>query len=395
MTRILENQTPADHVLVSTFREPRFRHFGKQDRQRLFNLIYTFLRYRTSLSLMAESKEMAAMFSYLSDSVVNQPNLSFALARQAAFEGKTLPNELPDWLTEQLLKQYPEAEVRALAQSLLETAPVDFRVNLLKTDRNSLVEKLRKAGIRAEATPYSPWGIRVSDKADLTQSDSYCQGLMEVQDEGSQLIALLLGTKRNEWVIDFCAGAGGKTLAIGAMMRATGRLYALDTSTHRLSSFQPRLLRSGLKNVVCHTIEDVHDARLAKWHERADRVLIDAPCSSLGTLRRNPALKWQYRPADIEHFSLLQKNILEAASALVKPGGVLVYATCSLLNAENEAVVNEFLAHHPEFVRESAKSVFEKQGIDIPCQDDLILLPNRHQTDGFYAARLKRQKGSQ
>jgi 16S rRNA (cytosine967-C5)-methyltransferase len=263
----------------------------------------------------------------------------------------------------------------------------------LKTDRKTVLAKLSAQGVAAEATPYSPWGIRVWDKQNLGQSDLYQQGLIEVQDEGSQLIALLLGAKRNEWVIDFCAGAGGKTLAIGAMMRATGRLYAFDTSAERLGNLPPRLDRSGLSKVVCQVIEDMEDPRLAKWRHRADRVLVDAPCSSLGTLRRNPALKWQYQPKDIERYPPRQFAILTQAADLVKPGGVLVYATCSLLRMENEAVVEQFLKQHPEFMRESAKTVFEKQGVMGIGQNDLHLLPHQHQTDGFYAARLRRQEG--
>jgi 16S rRNA (cytosine967-C5)-methyltransferase len=298
---------------------------------------------------------------------------------------------MPKWLSVLLRKQYDPATLTALAQSLLDIAPVDFRVNLLKTDRKTVLAELNAQGIAATATPYSPLGIRILDKQNLAQSDWYRQGLIEVQDEGSQLIALLLGAKRNEWVIDFCAGAGGKTLAIGAMMRATGRLYAFDTSAERLGKLQPRLDRSGLSKVVCQIIED-EDARLAKWHRRADRVLVDAPCSGLGTLRRNPALKWQYQPKDIERYPPRQFAILTQAADLVKPGGVLVYATCSLLRMENEAVVEQFLKQHPEFVRESAKTVFEKQGITGIGQDDLHLLPHQHQTDAFYAARLRRQE---
>ena len=198
-------------------------------------------------------------------------------------------------------------------------------------------KELKLAGIASEPTPYSPWGLRLDSKPALTKFDAFARGAVEVQDEGSQLLALLLDAKRGEMVVDFCAGAGGKTLAIGAAMRNTGRLYAFDTSAHRLDALKPRLARSKLSNVHPAAIAHERDERIKRLAGKIDRVIVDAPCSGLGTLRRNPDLKWRQSPQSVQEMTAKQAAILQSASRLLKPGGRLVYATCSLLPQENEA----------------------------------------------------------
>jgi 16S rRNA (cytosine967-C5)-methyltransferase len=236
--------------------------------------------------------------------------------------------------------------------------------------------------------------VRLEGKPALQDLTVFREGWVEVQDEGSQLLALLLAPRRGEMVVDFCAGAGGKTLALGAMMRSTGRLYAFDVADYRLAKLKPRLLRSGLSNVYPVAIAHERDERVKRLAGKVDRVLVDAPCSGLGTLRRNPDMKWRQKPEDIVELTAKQTNILQSAATLLKPGGRLVYATCSILPEENSGIVNAFLAAHPEFERVPAESVLVQQGVSadgLTAQGDLQLRPDRHGTDGFYAAVLQRR----
>jgi 16S rRNA (cytosine967-C5)-methyltransferase len=219
----------------------------------------------------------------------------------------------------------------------------------------------------------------------------FVDGSIEIQDEGSQLLGFLLQPKRGEMVADFCAGAGGKTLLLGTLMRSQGRLYAFDVAEHRLARLKPRLARSGLSNVHPVRIESERDIKIKRLAGKLDRVLVDAPCSGLGTLRRNPYLKWRQTPASVAELSARQAAILAAAASLVKTGGRLVYATCSLLEQENEAIVRTFLEQHPEFVLCSAQEILAKQDIAIDCGEQLRLLPHRHGTDAFYAAAMERR----
>ena len=265
-------------------------------------------------------------------------------------------------------------------------------VNALIDKRADVRKELAKAGVPSEPTPYSPWGLRVEGKPALTRMEVFTRGAVEVQDEGSQLLALLLDAHRGEMVVDFCAGAGGKTLAIGASMRNTGRLYAFDTSAHRLDALKPRLARSQLSNVHPAAIAHERDDRIKRLAGKIDRVLVDAPCSGLGTLRRNPDLKWRQSPESVAELVVLQGKILASAARLLKPGGRLVYATCSLLQAENEGVVAAFTAENPTFVPLPALGVLE--GLKVEKAADLCtasgeflrLWPHRHATDGFFAA---------
>jgi 16S rRNA (cytosine967-C5)-methyltransferase len=205
------------------------------------------------------------------------------------------------------------------------------------------------------------------------------------------LLCTLVAPKRGEMIVDFCAGAGGKTLALGAMMRSTGRLYAFDISERRLAKLKPRLARSGLSNVNPVLIDSEHDAKIKRLAGKIDRVLVDAPCSGLGTLRRNPDLKWRQSPESIAELAPKQLSILTSAARLVKVGGRLVYATCSILEAENETIVEQFLANHPGFAVVPARDVLAEQRIEVETGDYLSLWPHRHATDGFFAAVLERR----
>ncbi len=215
-------------------------------------------------------------------------------------------------------------------------------------------------------------------------------GKIEVQDEGSQLLCYLVAPKRREMVVDFCAGAGGKTLMLGALMQSLGRLYAFDVSEHRLDKLKPRLKRSGLSNVHPQLLVSENDIRVKRLGGKIDRVLVDAPCSGFGTLRRNPDLKWRQNDAGIAELAAKQRAILTAAAALVKPGGRLVYATCSFLRAENQDVVAVFLAAHPHFRLLPANDVLRQQQIALDTGEFLQIYPHRHGCDGFFAAVMDR-----
>jgi 16S rRNA (cytosine967-C5)-methyltransferase len=257
-----------------------------------------------------------------------------------------------------------------------------------------LADLIKGNGVRhaPELTPYSPWGIRLKGRPAMNKWHQFEHGLIEVQDEGSQLLALLVGPKRGEMVIDFCAGAGGKTLLLGALMRSTGRLYAFDVSATRLAKAKPRFARSGLSNIVPVAIEHENDTRVRRLAGKAQRVLVDAPCSGVGTLRRNPDLKWRQSVQSLLELTALQARILASASRCVAPGGRLVYATCSLLKEENQDQAELFLANHPDFELVDAAPILAARTplhIEGPY---LSLRPDVHGTDGFFAAIFERKK---
>ena len=299
---------------------------------------------------------------------------------------------LPKWLFDKLIAQYGEAETMQLADAMNAAAPLDLRVNSLKATREDVIAKLAEAPIVSTPTPFAPLGLRVVKKPSLQNLPLFKDGAIEVQDEGSQVLAQILGAKRGEMVVDFCAGAGGKTLALGALMRNTGRLYAFDVSEKRLAKLKPRLARSGLSNV--HPVQIAHerDAKIKRLAGKIDRVLVDAPCSGLGTLRRNPDVKWRQQPGAIGELQVKQAAILDGAARLVKGGGRLVYATCSFLNEENDEIAAQFLASHPDFVLLPMKDVLAEQKIALDMGDYLKLLPHKHQTDGFFAAVFERKQ---
>ena len=317
------------------------------------------------------------------------------LSRILLVDPSTMPAavkySLPDWLYERL-HLLPEFD--ALAQSLNTAAPLDIRVNPMKSDRDEVLAELQKGqAVRNDPTPtpYSPFGIRLQGRPALHKWHQFEHGLIEVQDEGSQLLALLVGPKRGEMVIDFCAGAGGKTLLLGALMRSTGRLYAFDVSASRLTKAKPRFGRSGLSNIYPVVIEHENDTRVRRLAGKAHRVLVDAPCSGIGTLRRNPDLKWRQSEQSLTELTQLQARILDRASQCVMPGGRLVYATCSILPEENEQQVETFLAAHPDFaVVDAAPILAARTSLKIEGPY-LKLRPDVHETDGFFAVVFERK----
>ena len=309
-------------------------------------------------------------------------------ARKIAFEGAE-GVDLPDWLWDALGKALPD-EREALARAWLAPAPLDLRVNPLKTTRDAAKAALAADGIDSAPTPYAPLGLRVAGKPALQRHPLFESGAIEVQDEGSQLVGYLVAPRRTDMVVDFCAGAGGKTLLLGALMRSQGRLYAFDISAKRLANLKPRLARSGLSNVHPVQLENERDRHVKRLAAKVDRALVDAPCSGFGTLRRNPDLKWRQPESAIAELAAKQARLLAAAATLVKPGGRLVYATCSVLPDENEAIVEGFLSAHGDFRLGDAQAELARAGIGIETGRMLHLYPHRHGCDGFFAAILER-----
>ncbi len=298
--------------------------------------------------------------------------------------------DFPDWLAERLAARLPEAEILILARGMQQPAPLDLRVNTVLASRDEVLATLARDGIDASATPYSPAGVRLKEKPAINRHPLFLDGKIEVQDEGSQLLGYLVAPRRGEMIADFCAGAGGKTLLLGALMHSQGRIYAFDVSDKRLSQLKPRLKRSGLSNLHPQLIANENDLKIKRLAGKLDRVLVDAPCSGLGTLRRNPDLKWRQQPRDIEELTRKQAAILNAAARLVKTGGRLVYATCSILTEENEQIVEAFLEAHPEFRLIEASGVLAQQHIALDTGKYLKLAPHVHGTDGFFAAAMER-----
>lgn len=299
--------------------------------------------------------------------------------------------ELPDWIVEKMRAQHSDAEILDIGRSMQQVAPLDLRVNTLLAGRDEVLQALQSEGMDAHATPYSPMGIRLKYKPALNKHALFLTGKFEVQDEGSQLLGLMLSPKRNDMVVDFCAGAGGKTLMLGAMMNSQGRLYAWDISEKRLTNLKPRLKRSGLSNVQPQLIAHENDAKVKRLAGKIDRVLVDAPCSGLGTLRRNPDLKYRQSVQSVAELNVKQAAILASAARLLKKGGRLVYATCSLLQEENQGIVDAFLTAHPDFALIPAGAVLQQHHINMPMGDYLQLTPQQHNTDGFFAAVMERQ----
>ncbi len=401
--QLLRFDHPADAVVSRYFRE--HRQLGHADRAFVAETVFAVLRRGRSIEArcagqLSDRRRLLATLAIVRGwsqrelaPVLKASEEEWLAAAKAVPEADLPPAvrcDLPDWLYARLEQQFGADEVLALSRAMNQSAPLDLRVNTLKGDRDTLLAKLAADDIAASPGALSPLAVRLRDKPALAKHPLFLEGAFEVQDEGSQLLGFLLEPKRGEMVVDFCAGAGGKTLLLGALMRNTGRLYAFDVSDKRLANLKPRLARSGLSNVHPARIEHERDQKIKRLAGKADRVLVDAPCSGLGTLRRNPDLKWRQDETSVAELTVKQAAILDAAATLVRPGGRLVYATCSLLSAENDEIVAAFLEKHPDFSLLPASAVLGKQGI--ACEGDVLrLLPHKHNTDGFFAAAMERK----
>ncbi len=423
---VIAGNAPADAHMERYFRA--HPEMGVRDRGVTAETVYACLRRRRYLDFLATGNENlnAAPEGLVAACLVALQGVSGRALGDAGFRGeataiveraRTLDKnalplgvqlDLPDWLLASLLAEHGEAETRALATALNEPATLDLRVNTHKATREEAAACLAAAGFPTELTPFSPVGLRRRERAPIFKTRCFEEGLIEVQDEGSQLLSLLLEPKRHEMVVDFCAGAGGKTLHLAALMANTGSVYAFDISAKRLERLKPRLARAGLDNVRRVAIQNERDVRVQRLAGKIDRVLVDAPCSGTGTLRRNPDIKW--RSINVEELAATQRAILASASTLLKPGGRLVYATCSLLREENDAVVADFLATHPEFALLPAAEILARRHVTLPVdaslshpapasgvagenilKGSLRLFPHRHGTDSFYAVAMERR----
>jgi len=413
---VLPLEHPADTTLRYFFQNERL---GSKDRALVAETVFGVLRHRLFLehacTLEAEPANDAPQRAH-KDATPRRLGLAWLykfggynlreiepvlkhdekawLARVKGIKTDELPlsvqAELPEWLVEKMRASYSDADILTIGRSMQQGAPLDLRVNTLLAKRDEVLQQLQNNHIEAAATPWSPLGIRLKDKIPVNRDALFTEGKVEVQDEGSQLLGYLLAPKRNDMVVDFCAGAGGKTLMLSALMNSRGRLYALDVSEKRLANLKPRLKRSGASNIQPMLIAHENDLKVKRLAGKIDRVLVDAPCSGLGTLRRNPDLKFRQSPQSLTELTQKQAAILASASRLLKKGGRLVYATCSILPEENQDIVQAFLTAHPDFVLRPAGEVLQQQKIALEMGDFLELRPHLHDTDGFFAAVLER-----
>ncbi len=424
LAAIHRGTAPADRAAATYFRNRRY--IGGRDRRAVIDRVYAVLRRQAALDwwitrllpgeLPSDVERarviagLALIDSWSADRIAGSFDggryrpaalspVERKLARAAAGHAVAHPGqpdwvrwECPEWLMEPLRAAFG-SRLRAELEALMVEAPLDLRANALKASRKEAQAALAADGVAARATPLSPWGLRVHGRPPLATLASFRDGLVEVQDEGSQLIALLADARPGMRIVDFCAGAGGKTLALAAAMRNRGHIVACDVLSGRVERAGVRLRRAGIHNVERRGLAGERDPWVKRHACHFDRVLIDAPCSGTGTWRRNPDAKWRLGAGDLEVLLDLQSRILGSACRLVKPGGRLVYATCSLLPDENRGRVDAFLAAHPEFALLPVASVWrETIGGDGPAAGDtLSLTPAGHGTDGFFVAVLERR----
>ena len=403
---------PADAVANDFFRARRF--IGSGDRRAVSDRVWRVLRSRRRLGWWLKGKQTEPRLLVAASLLTEGWTLSgvahaYSGGRFAAeglergehialakIEGHTLDHpdmpdavrlEIPDWLLPRLAARFGD-RLNAEMTAMEGNAPLDLRANPLKATRDEARAALAAEGWEARPTPYSVWGLRIEGRRPVTSGPAFQTGLVEIQDEGSQLIATLVDARPGMRVADWCAGAGGKTLALAATMENRGQIVACDVSASRLDGAVRRLRRAGVHNVERHLIEPGD-----KWIKRRagsfDRVLVDAPCTGTGTWRRNPDARLRLTERDLAELQPKQAAILDTAQSLVRKGGRLVYATCSLLAEENEAQVSAFLARHPDFAVVPLVRAWNSPSL--PCPGDFLsLTPAQHGTDGFFAAVLER-----
>nr|WP_298796248.1 RsmB/NOP family class I SAM-dependent RNA methyltransferase [uncultured Acetobacter sp.] len=405
---------PADAVANSFFRERRY--IGGGDRRAVSGMVWEIMRaWRrlgwwltkcgttiTPRSLAAAdlalkgwpAREIAALFSdgrFAPGALGYDEQDAVAALAGEKLDHPDMPRairlELPDWLLpclEETFGETLEAELAALS----EPATLDLRVNILHTNRRDAQNALGREGLHAILTPLSPWGLRLNGRQPVTSTTCFKDGRIEIQDEGSQLVAAIVGATPDMRILDYCAGAGGKTLAMAMMMENKGHIAACDVSEVRLDGAVRRFRRAGVHNVERHLLKAGD-----KWAKRRaksfDRVLVDAPCSGTGTWRRNPDARLRTTEQDLSELLVKQAEILDRASSLVKPGGRMVYATCSVLRAENASQIDAFLARHADFQLVPSDSTALPESLQGATM--FSLTPYKNGTDGFFAAVLERK----
>ncbi len=401
---VMPLRAPADIEMSRFFREhPKL---GAQDRAFVAEAVFGILRNKIQLDRLSGAQPtprkltlawLAAVYGlnlreltpYITES--EQRWISEVKAAKSASAEIEELAELPSWIVGMLREDgLGDEQIIEMGRAFASSGSLDLRVNTIKANREAVLERFSQDGIVHSPTPFSPHGIRLAGKPTINRHPLFQEGVIEVQDEGSQLLGLLLAPKRGEMIVDFCAGAGGKTLLLGMLMQSSGRLYAFDVSEKRLANLKPRLARSGLSNVHPQLISSENDPKIKRLSGKIDRVLVDAPCSGLGTLRRNPDLKFRQSPQSVAELNAKQLSILASAARLPKVGGRLVYATCSILQVENQKVIESFLQSHPNFVVRDAGEALASSRVELNTGPFLQLNPKDHQCDGFFAAVLER-----
>lgn len=417
LTEVEGTSHPADAVTSSFFRARRY--IEGQFQGEIIELLYALLRHRARLDwwldrlghqraartvvlawlVLAERKtpeQIKSLFNgtKFAPAALTAQEYDLAMGLQGGTlthaempEGVAL--ECPDWVIAPLHRRFGDKFAHELAATLT-PPPLDLRINPMKTTRAAVLRDLQDLGLRAKPTPMAPNGVRLNARIALGRIKGLKTGEIEIQDEGSQLVTQLVDAKAGERVVDFCAGAGGKSLAIGVQMQGKGHLVACDISEGRLKRCAERLRRAGLHNAETRLLTSETDKWIKRRKGTFDRVLVDAPCSGTGTWRRNPDARWRPWDADgLDNLVALQARILTSAARLVKPNGRLVYATCSMLPEENEGQVAAFLAATPHFRLVPLAEVDPKLA-EASQGDFLSLTPARHDTDGFFAAVFER-----
>jgi 16S rRNA (cytosine967-C5)-methyltransferase len=403
---VLTFKFPTDMVLSKFFRE--HKTLSAIHKNIVAETIYGLLRNYYKLTKAIDKNNIHDLIGLVWVKILQLPvpfyntskfkikfNINYAALAEIDFSDAKFLNEmtsrteLPQFIIDRLLQQYSEDEMLAIADAMQARAGLDLRVNIIKSDVKTVFNELQQENSSPQLTKFSPYGIRLMDKTQLARHKLFLNGTIEVQDESSQIAGMLLNPKRGDMIVDFCAGGGGKTLLLGMLMRNTGRIYAFDVNEKRLNNLAPRLQRSGLSNIHAQLINNENDTKVKRLYGKVDRVFVDAPCSGFGTLRRNPELKFRQTDSGIDELNVKQRSILSQAAKLLKINGYLVYATCSILQAENQDIITDFLNTHPDFKLIEADSVLHMPELK---RDDgfIALLPNLHNTDGFFAALLQK-----
>lgn len=429
--RAAQSVEPADRIVAEFFRSRKY--LGSHDRRFISQAVYGIIRFRRRLNVLLEQfytehpaiaqptsqqaveflqliAYMAAVEEFDPQQIIGQlqerwpgdvPNIELQQVTYWMVQNKSLGflrgddvRQLADWysfeewIVHECVDLFGQDEAEDLLHALNSEAPMTLRVNRLKTSVEQCQSRLLQEGVETSRTRYSPTGLIASKRFNAQASQAFKEGMFEIQDEGSQVICHLAEPKPGEFVIDACAGAGGKTLLLAELMKNKGEILAFDIDRKRLEELTKRASRAGVSIIVTQRPDQLHPGNLLG---KADLVLIDAPCTGVGTIRRNPAFKWSVTPERVEYYAQKQFVILDSYASYVRGGGRLVYATCSLIRHENEYIAEKFLERHPEFEAVLPKGVLDQLALSSDSSF-LKLLPHRHGTDGFFVAIFKKME---